>query len=155
MPNAQRSKALLSARLSARSSGGFTLIEIMVVIGIIALLAALGTVSIPAYMRRWRGGACATNLQLIQAAKRSWAFEHPNTAMPADPTAAGGLADYLPGRTIPRCPGGGTYSDVTTLGTRCSCSLNTANGASACASADVDVGGPDWAHNNYHDLGPE
>lgn len=56
--------------------GGFTLVEIMVVLALIALLAAI---SVPNYARartRAQKNTCINNLRLIDWAKQQWALEY-------------------------------------------------------------------------------
>jgi prepilin-type N-terminal cleavage/methylation domain-containing protein len=68
-----------------KSSVGFTLIEITIVVGIIGILIAI---CIPNFMRPSRASqqnVCISNLRLIDGGKRLWALEHvaPPTATPA------------------------------------------------------------------------
>ncbi len=92
--------------------GGFTLIEVMVVLCLIALLAAI---SIPNYARsrsRAQKNACINNLRLIDWAKQQWALEE-RGGIGAPPTKQQ-IAPYL-GRTanIDKvvCPAGGDTAD--------------------------------------------
>ena len=85
---------------------GFTLVEIMIVVGLIGLLAAI---AVPAFQRSResaRQNACINNLRLIQDAKEQWVLiANVANGVPADVDA---INDYL--RAPPICPSGGTYN---------------------------------------------
>ena len=95
-------------RLFFRQSA-FTLVEIMIVVAIIGLLAAI---AIPNFVRareRAQTNACINNLRLIDAAKQQWALE---MRMPSSSNP--GEADLMPylvrgdSERVPVCPSGGT-----------------------------------------------
>lgn len=100
-------------------STGFTLVEIMFVVAIIGLLAAL---SIPNFLKaraRSATSTCINNLRQIDAAKARWALDvgKSGSASPADSDLFGPDL-YI--RTKPECPIGGKY-DLQTVSERTLC----------------------------------
>ena len=94
----------------------FTLVEIMIVVAIIGLLAAI---AIPSFMQARttsQQNACINNLRQIEGAQEQWMLE--NNA--SDLTAA---TDALIGAYLrdaaPTCPGGGTAYAMTTTPVVC------------------------------------
>jgi prepilin-type N-terminal cleavage/methylation domain-containing protein len=99
-------------RIIKSSKSGFTLVEIMIVVAIIGLLAAI---AIPNFVRARttsQKNACINNLRQIDGAKQQWALENHKTSADPAPTSAS-LTPFL-GRgssgNWPTCPANGTYT---------------------------------------------
>jgi hypothetical protein len=67
-----------------------------------------------------RAGVCINYMRQIDAAKQQWALQNGKTA-DAMPTPAE-LVNYLPNKTMPVCPGGGTYS-LNAVNAKTSCNI--------------------------------
>jgi prepilin-type N-terminal cleavage/methylation domain-containing protein len=95
-------------RLKSSRRGGFTLVEIMIVVAIIGLLAAIAIPNFVKARSLSQQSACIENIRQIFGAKATWALENRKT--PADtpnPSDLFGPTLYI--RETPECPGGGVY----------------------------------------------
>jgi len=91
-------KGRCRARLSVRA--GFSLVEILVVLAIIAVAAGFVGVSILSVLKQQNSRICLTNMVTIEAAKDEYARDHPGgSAIPS----ASDFAPYFR-FGIPRCP---------------------------------------------------
>ncbi len=100
---------------------GFTLVEIMIVVGIVALLAAI---AIPSFLNagsKARKNTCIANLNQIHAAKEQYAMDS-NLQNGASVTET--QIDSCLGSIDPKCPGSGTYT-YGNIGAEPSCSLSS------------------------------
>ncbi len=89
-----------------KASKGFTLVEIMIVVAIIGLLAAIAIPSFVKSRNQTRMNACINNLRQIDSAKEQWALEtNTSEGQAVDETA---VNEYM--KKVPVCPAGGTYT---------------------------------------------
>lgn len=105
---------------------GFTLIEILVVVAILALLVALVLPNLFRARATAARNICIGNMMQLEAAKQRWAI---NEGKGSDdvPTFDDivGPEDYL--KEIPICPSSGSYS-INTVATSPTCSLGASDG---------------------------
>ena len=102
-----------------KGSGGYTLIEILIVVMIIGILLAIAVPSFMNARERSRTNACRSNLRQIQAAKEQWAMAN-NRGPTATPDWEDLVPDFMQQR--PNCPSGGTYT-IGNMSTNPTCSI--------------------------------
>ena len=108
-----------------RGDGGFTLVEIMIVVAIIGIIIAI---AIPGFMRARevsRATSCQENLIKIEGAVDNYALDYDLT----DGATLSGGWNVIVGRTLylkktPRCRGGGTYLYWDTVGAAPTCTYS-------------------------------
>ena len=107
-------------------NAGFTLVEIMIVVAIIGLLAAIAIPNFVKARATSQANACINNMRQIDAASNQFALEKGKTSGSAI-TMNTDLTPYIKlnsANLIPPCPAGGTYTEAT-VGTAPTCSLGT------------------------------
>lgn len=92
-------------RIKTNRKSGFTLVEIMIVVAIIGLLAAIAIPNFVKARTTAQTNACINNLRQIDGAKEQWALEN-RAAEDATPTAAN-VQEYIKGGANVVCPAAG------------------------------------------------
>jgi len=98
-------------KINTSNTAGFTLVEIMIVVAIIGLLAAIAIPNFVKARTTAQKNACIANLKQIDGGIQQWALE--NKKAGSDAVTSDNVKDYLKGSQWPACPGSGTYGTST------------------------------------------
>ena len=106
-------------------TAGFTLTEILIVVGIIGFISAI---AIPNFLKNRataQKNSCVANLRQIDGAVQQWVLV--NNKAPTDTYSLSDtlIRSYMKGSVFPLCPGGGTYTPGATVSVLTTCTLNS------------------------------
>jgi prepilin-type N-terminal cleavage/methylation domain-containing protein len=98
-------------KINTSRKAGFTLVEIMIVVAIIGLLAAIAIPNFIKARNTSQINACINNLRQLDSATQQWALENKaaDTTVPVA-AAPAGVYGYLKSQKVPVCPANGTYA---------------------------------------------
>jgi prepilin-type N-terminal cleavage/methylation domain-containing protein len=107
------------------ANAGFSLVEILVVLAIVAIAAGFIAISILSALKQQNSRMCLTNMLTIEAAKDEYARDHPGS------TSIASVAEFAPYFRfgIPRCPDNqaNNYNNLLDLRSPVSCSIHPEN----------------------------
>lgn len=96
------------------------MIEIMIVVIIIGLLAAVGVPNFLRARERTQRETCIKGLNVIEGAKQQWSLE--NKKRVGYPVTTSDITPYCNQQIMPICPAGGTYT-LGSVGTKPTCNI--------------------------------
>jgi prepilin-type N-terminal cleavage/methylation domain-containing protein len=98
---------------------GFTLVEIMIVVAIIGVLAAIAIPNFVTARKRSQTNACIANLKQIEGCKETWALDNKKQDTDTPSMATDLVPKYT--KSEPICPAGTAAYIVGSMATRPTC----------------------------------
>ena len=93
-----------------RNQKGFTLMELMVVIVIIGVLAAIGVPAYSGYVERANKAVCQSNRRSLETAVQLYLMDHPEVTDKTSITLkSADVGEYITNLDELKCPKGGGY----------------------------------------------
>lgn len=119
--------------MNKKMQKGFTLVEIMIVVAIIAILAAIAIPNFVKYRKESQEAACESTRASIVTAAENWGSKPANaqaTSVDLETLAPNDGSGYF--KTAPTCPDAGTYTiskNATSGAWECTCSKHSSTGS--------------------------
>ena len=110
-------------KIKTSKKSGFTLVEIMIVVAIIGLLAAIAIPNFVKARTTSQQNACINNLRQMDGAIQQYALE--NKLPPGASVSLTAIQPYIKltsANNLPGCPAGGSYN-VTTVNANPTCNI--------------------------------
>ena len=110
-------------KIKTSKKSGFTLVEIMIVVAIIGLLAAIAIPNFVKARTTSQQNACINNLRQIDGATQQYALE--NKLASGSSVSLTAIQPYIKltsANNLPACPAGGSYN-VTTVDANPTCNI--------------------------------
>src|SRR5437764_1219279 len=119
-------------KISTSKKAGFTLVEIMIVVAIIGLLAAIAIPNFVKARTTSQANACINNLRQYDGAVQQYALENKQASSATYTMALVNPYVKLDSNgNLPVCPAAGTYTEGPTVTNPPTCSLSSATPAHA------------------------